>query len=313
MNNVKPHAWLLCVLCAAPGCTRDAPRQVTAATTTPAPATPATLPSPRAGIEAFRVYCDEHGVTLRPNPDPDSGIEYFVSTPLAQGFNIKVAFQVFPPGTSAATMFNSSSSQLAFPFMNEDAGIAMSAFEITYETNEQLPTDPSELVAALQAQLSQLLFDYRLRGFATTQGHSAGTGAATRSVEQAGAAAFAHYCAQHGLGLAWTGRSDLYAVAPASRDDFELLVRLRAFSPGTTWFAAQKLLSKEVREYPSYNQAAGVVMSDAGMRATHKMPTDAYQRGAAEIANLKALFDAYRPPQAATQATQPTQPAGSTR
>jgi len=210
-------------------------------------------------------------------------------------------------------MRNSISSQLGFPFLNEDAGIAMSAFEITCETNEPFPTDPSVLVAALQAQLSQLLFDYRRPGSIAAPGHSAATAAATRPMEEAGAAAFARYCAQHALNLAWTGRSDLYRVAPASRDDFELLIRLRAFSPGMTWFAVQELLSKEVPEYPNYNQAAGVVMSDPCMRATHKMPIVAYQRGSTEITNLKALFDAYRPPQAATQPTQSTQPAGSTR
>jgi len=123
-------------------------------------------------VDGFIAFCNENGLVVRRSAEfADS---YRAAAPLVPGLDIEADFRVFPPGTTGAEMRRTlQETQHAFPFLNEDAGLAMSA-------GVALPADADDLSSGLRAHLIQLLRDYLRRGPLASPGRSAAAPATTR-------------------------------------------------------------------------------------------------------------------------------------
>jgi len=276
-----------CILCLPLGCTQGHAAREAATPAFPPATRPAQAAKQRQGVEGFVEFCGTKGIALQPDPEEEGA--FIASVPLEQDLRVRVCLAEFAAGTRAADMRTSLQvNQLAYPFLNEEAGLAMSNAHGT-----QIAAD--DVGPALMAQLAQLLRDYRPLNPRVPAGHPADTQPTTRAGHDASTAAFADYCGRHELSLVWGGGPlGSYQVPPASAKDFELVACFLVFPPGTPKSKMDAAMP-DIMEFPFNNETAGLSMCDPGLRGKGPMPADAYRRASAEIAKLLRLFREYDP------------------
>ena len=82
-------------------------------------------PAADARIDAFVAFCGRQGLTLVTPAEHWTGGRQVAGTE-AQGFNVQLAFAVFPPHTSSALMDQALFGvSIPYPIRNEDVGLAI--------------------------------------------------------------------------------------------------------------------------------------------------------------------------------------------
>jgi hypothetical protein len=150
----------------------------TAATTRPAESQPASkgtatrAAEPEENIREFVAYCGEHGIKMvRANT---TGQRYIISEPATPGVEVSVYFHAFKRGTSAAEVRKRLMPiALAFPYLSEDAGLAMSAFELRGVPDPN--GDAQARVSQLRERMAKLFDSYRPSADPTTRETSGGS------------------------------------------------------------------------------------------------------------------------------------------
>lgn len=121
---------------------------------------------PEENILGFVAYCGEHGIKMARADTTHQ--RYVISEPSIPGVQVSVYFYAFKPGTSAAEVRHALRRvALAFPYLSEDAGLAMSAFELRGVPDPK--GDAPARVSGLRERMAKRFDSYRPAAGPTTR------------------------------------------------------------------------------------------------------------------------------------------------
>lgn len=147
----------------------------TAAATRPAASQPANKGTVTRGgepvdnIQGFVAYCREHGIKMARADTFHQ--RYAINEPSIPGVEVSVYFYAFKRGTPAAKVRQTLMPiALAFPYLSEDAGLAMSDFELRGVPDPKGDAPARE--SSLRERLTKLFASYRPPAAPSTRGSS---------------------------------------------------------------------------------------------------------------------------------------------